>query len=186
MYEVELKFPLADPRDVLSRLTEWGASSGDAVEQYDLYFRHPARDFVQTDEALRLRTVGSANCVTYKGPVVDDRTKTRREIEVPLAEGSASAERFVEILVALGFESVRSVRKRRTVRRLNWRNREFEIALDEVADLGTFLEIETLADDASRSAARDAILAVAKRLGMSNPERTSYLGLLLAKDRQNS
>jgi len=61
MYEVELKFPLADPQPVVARLLEWGAQRSDAIEQTDLYFRHPSRDFEQTDEALRLRSSGSAN-----------------------------------------------------------------------------------------------------------------------------
>ena len=51
MYEVELKFPLADLKPVLARLLECGAVPHEAVEQSDVYFRHPQRDFGQTDEA---------------------------------------------------------------------------------------------------------------------------------------
>jgi adenylate cyclase class 2 len=183
MYEVELKFPLADPGPALSRLVEWGAESGGTIEQCDVYFRHPQRDFGQTDEALRVRSAGEFNCVTYKGPVLDSLTKTRREIEVPLAEGAEAATRFSEILVQLGFLPVRSVQKKRSLWHLVWQDRQFEIAVDDVADLGPFLEIETQSDDAGRVAAGQAILALAAALNLPQPERTSYLGMLLARDR---
>lgn len=186
MYEVELKFPLADPQPVVARLMEWGAQRSDAIEQADLYFRHPSRDFEQTDEALRLRSSGAANRVTYKGPIIDSRTKMRREIEVPVGEGAEAARQFGEILEALGFHPVRRVAKRRTIWQLRRENREFEFAFDDVADLGSFLEIEALADEAGRNAARDAILALAAELGLTQSIRESYLALLLQRDRRIS
>jgi adenylate cyclase, class 2 len=182
MYEVELKFPLPHSQPVVDRLAAWGALPQPAVEQCDVYFRHPVRDFAVTDEAFRVRLAGEKNCVTYKGPVVDSQTKTRREIEVPLADGAEANRQFTEILVSLGFQPVRSVHKRRAPWRLVWQSRDFEIALDDVVDLGTFVEIETQAIEADRTAARDAILALATRLELSQPERKSYLALLLERD----
>jgi adenylate cyclase class 2 len=181
MYEVELKFPLPDPVPVVRKLLHWGARQEAAVDQCDVYYRHPVRDFEQTDEALRVRSVGTEHRVTYKGPVVDSRTKTRREIEVPFGAPDAGA-RFGEILVALGFQPVRAVRKRRTTYHLDRDGRALEIAVDNVAGLGDFLEIEALAEESEKDGARDAILAVAAELGLANAERKSYLALLLARD----
>ncbi len=177
-YEVELKFPLADSRDVLARLARLGAIAASPVEQVDRYFNHPARDFGETDEAFRIRSVGEDNCVTYKGPRVDSATKTRREIEVSFADGPDAASRMAEVWQSLGFRFVSDVRKTRTPLTLDWRQRVFELALDEVPPLGTFLEIELLADEAGRDAAREAILALAGELGLKNSERRSYLELL--------
>lgn len=182
MYEVELKFRLIDPRPVIDQLVKWGAAQRAPVEQRDVYFRHPQRDFAQTDEALRVRSVGEEHLVTYKGPVIDSRTKTRREIEVALANGTETDRTFSEILQCLGFEPVRCVKKLRTVWALTQGSREFEIALDDVTDLGTFLEIETLAGESERAEARDAILALAGALKQSSPEPKSYLALLLNRD----
>jgi adenylate cyclase class 2 len=179
-YEVELKFPLADPGDVLARLADLGAVAAPPVEQVDRYFNHPARDFGVTDEAFRIRSVGETNCVTYKGPRLDASTKTRREIEVPFANGPDAAGQMAAICLSLGFRFVRDVRKTRTPLSLDWHQRVYEVAFDEVPPLGTFLEIELLADDAGREAAREAILALARELGLTNPERRSYLELLLA------
>ena len=178
-YEVELKFPLADPSDVLARLASLGAVSASPVEQVDRYFNHPARDFGDTDEAFRIRSVGEANCVTYKGPIIDATTKTRREIEVTFANGSDAANQMAEVWQSLGFRFVREVRKTRTPLTLDWHQRVYELALDKVPPLGTFLEIELLSDEAGRDVARDAILALARELNLTNSERRSYLELLL-------
>src|SRR5438105_10274042 len=112
MYEVELKFPLADSDAVVARLAAFGTKPGPVLEQCDQYFNHPSRDFERTDEAVRIRTTGQRHVVTYKGPLVDSRTKTRREVEVALA-GNDAGDRFAEILQLLGFRPVRAVRKRR-------------------------------------------------------------------------
>ena len=178
-YEVELKFPLANPSDVLTRLARLGVVAALPIEQIDRYFNHPARDFGETDEAFRIRSVGEANCVTYKGPRVDSATKTRREIEVSFANGPESASQMAEVWQSLGFRFVREVRKTRTPLTLDWQQRTYELALDEVPPLGTFLEIELLTDEAGRDSARDAILALAGELNLSNSERRSYLELLL-------
>ena len=178
-YEVELKFPLADPSDALARLARLGVVAASPIEQVDRYFNHPARDFGETDEAFRIRSVGAANCVTYKGPRVDSATKTRREIEVSFADGPEAASQMAEVWQSLGFRFVREVRKSRTPLTLDWHQRVYELALDDVPPLGTFLEIELLADEAGRDAARDAILALARELNLTNSERRSYLELLL-------
>ena len=181
MYEVELKFPLPDANAVIRRLAALGAEPHAPLEQCDLYFNHPDRDFEATDEALRIRSVGDRHLVTYKGPVVDANTKTRREIEV-LFEGTDAAEKFGEILKLLGFRPVREVRKRRQPYVCTWQDRRFEITVDEVAGLGQFVEIETQADEAGRAAAVEAILAFASPFQLGSPEKRSYLCLLLERD----
>ncbi|HUG89298.1 MAG TPA: CYTH domain-containing protein, partial [Planctomycetaceae bacterium] len=57
VYEVELKFPLSDSERVQAELGRLGARPNESVEQIDRYFNHPARDFGETDEALRIRQV---------------------------------------------------------------------------------------------------------------------------------
>jgi len=180
MYEVELKFPLADPQSFRRRLAACGARPGATIVQSDLYFNHPVRDFGQTDEAFRVRVSDGRGFVTYKGPLVDTQTKTRREIEVALG-GDDAVNKFAEILKRLGFRPVREVKKRREKHHLSWQGRDYEVALDDVADLGVFAEFETIADEAGRRAATDAILALVSQFQLPSPERKSYLALLLAK-----
>ncbi len=182
-YEVELKFPLADSAPILSKLDALGATRLSAIEQNDRYFAHPVRDFAKTDEALRIRSCGNSNVVTYKGPIVDDQTKTRQEIEIPFADGADSANQFAEMLTILGFHEVRTVSKERSPFHLEWENQRVEVSLDDVHGLpGSFIEIELLADESTRDAARDSILRLAEHLGLKDSERKSYLRLLLDAD----
>jgi len=182
VYEVELKFRVADTAAVERRLADLGPPFAAAEEQVDRYFAHPARDFAATDEALRLRRVGDHVAVTWKGPRLDATTKTRREIELPvgLADGVEVIARWTELLEALGFRRVREVAKRRRIAVVRRDGREIEVALDHVAGLGDFLEIEMRSAEEGLDAARRHIEALARELGCGTPERRSYLELLLA------
>lgn len=178
-YEVEQKHVTEDLAAKRRALEELDARFSEPVVQVDRYFAHPARDFARTDEALRVRSVGPRNFVTYKGPKVDETTKTRREIELPLAEGDQGRDGFSELLVALGFEPVAEVRKKRTTAELVWRDLSVEAALDEVEGLGAFVELEIEAEEDALNQARDAIASLAERLKLGPGERRSYLELLL-------
>ncbi|MHB0956404.1 MAG: class IV adenylate cyclase [Pirellulaceae bacterium] len=180
LYEVENKFPVPDLAIVEQRLGTYGVRFGEAVEQIDHYFAHPARDFVQTDEALRLRQIGDRNFVTYKGPKIDQATKTRQELELPLAVGQDLVVRYVQLLRALGFRSVAEVRKLRRSGSFLWQQWQVEATLDEVAGLGRFVELEIQVDADRLAAAQAGLLALAAELGLNQVERRSYLQMLLA------
>ncbi|HID75425.1 MAG TPA: class IV adenylate cyclase [Planctomycetaceae bacterium] len=180
-YEVEQKFPVADLELVRARLEGMGTRLSEPREEVDVYYRHPARDFSQTDEALRLRRVGADNSLTYKGPKIDAVTKTRREIELPLGPGEASAAAGAAMLEALGFTPVAEVRKRRRRGFVQWEGRRIQATLDEVVEVGTFVELELVAEAEDVPAARAAIASLAAELGFSRSQRKSYLELLLQR-----
>lgn len=193
MYEVEQKFPVADPAVVESRLIELAARFREPVDQLDRYFAHPCRDFVRTDEALRLRRVGDEVAVTWKGPRIDSAAKTRRELELGLAAvpplpggprgGQATLDRWTELLEALGFRPVRDVAKRRRPARVLWQGTEVEVAIDTVAGLGEFVELELLAASNEVPLATACIASLAHELGCERQERRSYLELVIAAGR---
>ncbi|MCC9605371.1 class IV adenylate cyclase [Blastopirellula sp. JC732] len=178
-FEVELKFPVDDLRRVEAALAGLGAEIDIPVKQSDFYYGHPSRDFAQTDEALRIRKVGSKNIITYKGPKIDATTKTRREIEVPLVSGSEGAANIIKMLESLGFSQVAEVTKNRRKANLNFADQQVEVALDEVKGLGEFVELEISTDEAGVDAARTVINQLAEKLGLSGSERRSYLELIL-------
>lgn len=179
--EVEQKFKVASLAAVREQLLALGAEFGEPLDQADTYFAHPARDFVQTDEALRLRRVGEQTWITYKGPKLDLATKTRRELELPLPAGSDVFERHSELLAALGFRPVATVHKRREPAHLVRETLAVEVALDTVAGVGDFVELEVSASESQRKIAQSAIASLAKQLGLSDTERRSYLELLLGR-----
>lgn len=178
-FEVELKFRLAEPRQLLEKLDALHAERGVPVEHRDCYYRHPSRDFATTDEAFRLRRIGACNRLTYKGPVIDSRAKVREEIEIEFASGTEALTNMQRMLESLGFSAVREVVKTRVAYHLDWEDRPLELAYDQVQELGTFLEIETIAEESDREQARDVILRLAEHLGLENQERRSYLSMLL-------
>lgn len=184
VFEVELKFAVTDPDELRSRLEQLGARWDSPVFQCDQYFAHPARDFATTDEALRLRSVGDEHILTYKGPVLDKLTKTRQELETPLATGPDAVRTCHETLVLLGFRPVRRVEKWRRSATLVWQETSITCAWDEVPPLGVFVEFEIVTDDAGRTAAANTILALAASLGLTQSERRSYLKMLIERDQQ--
>jgi adenylate cyclase class 2 len=180
MLEVEMKFPVEDLSALERRLADSGAVEEETLDEADHYFNAPDRDFARTDEALRLRRIGASNFVTYKGPKLDAQTKTRTEVEVPLATGEATAEAFTRLLVHLGYRPVAVVRKRRRTFRLKRNGFELEIALDNVEKVGQYAELEIQAPEERLRDARNVLLEMAAALGLTKSERRSYLELLLS------
>jgi len=191
MYEVELKVR-ADHEELRALLAETDASERETVTQRDTYYDAPHRDFALTDEALRIRRETTASdasvqtVLTYKGPLVDESSKTREEVETPLA----SVEAVESILTALGFEPAATVEKERVRFDLD----EFTVTLDSIEELGQFLEVETTVEapeppsestdadppEAVREArARAFDILESLELDPDRQIRTSYLGLLL-------
>jgi adenylate cyclase class 2 len=180
MLEIEQKFRNADFAYLERRLAEWSAALGDAHEEADHYFNAPDRDFAQTDEAFRLRRVGSSNCLTYKGPKQRADVKVRTELEVTLQPGDGAAADMTRLLTHLGYRPVAVVRKRRRQAPLHRDGFAFTVCLDDVEGLGRFAELEVLAPEDRRTDAERAVAALAAELGLSEVERRSYLGLVLA------
>ncbi len=180
-YEVEQKFPVDDLASLEARLSELGVAVSEPRGEVDRYYAHPARDFAATDEALRIRRVGQSYRITYKGPKVDTTTKTRREIELPLASGEQTAAGWHSLLEALGFTPVAEVRKSRRKATIPWQGREVQASLDDVEQIGKFIELELAAVDEDVEAAKACIASLAKKLALSGSQRRSYLELLLER-----
>lgn len=168
-FEVKARVPPAALEALQARLGE-----PVSVEAHrDAYYAHPARDFAKTDEALRLRSVGNSTELTYKGPKLDLETKTRREVTATVPDPQA----MEAILGALGFSLVAEVRK---VRR-TYHYAGFDVALDELAGLGSFVELERrLPDGSETETARREAFAVLEAFGIRETLRTSYLEMVLA------
>jgi adenylate cyclase class 2 len=180
-FEVEQKHRVPDVRALDERLAERGAEVGPPVGQADHYYAHPCRDFAQTDEALRIRTVGDRSFVTYKGPKLDTTTKMRRELELPLDSSDENGSKFAELLRSLGFRLVAVVHKRRRSFQIDVAGRQVEGALDEVDGLGTFVELELMAGESGLDEAQRVISTLASELQLGPSERRSYLEIMLEK-----
>ncbi len=176
MYEVEVKFR-ADHTAVRPRMEARGRHV-DTVLQRDTYYDAPHRSFAETDEALRVRREehenGAATLLTYKGPLVDEVSKSREEAETAIGDPEALA----TALERLGFEPAATVEKRRERYTVDG----YTVVLDEVTDVGQFVEIERESEDLE--AARNGAFELARELGFDPKDgiRESYLGMVLDED----
>ncbi len=182
MYEVEAKYRL--PEDLYSRV-ERSVQEGKwkllyEVEEHDVYFAHPCRNFAETDEALRIRVEkmgdSSRTVLTYKGPRVGIESKTREEINVEVDD----PEKCTRVLERLGFRRVIEIVKKRKV----FSRDNLTLTLDDVKDLGKFVEIEciTSSQDLVEECVK-SIKKVAEELGLDDSlyERKTYLELILER-----
>ncbi len=174
MIEVEVKAKVDDLKKFEAMLKSIGAQFMKKVEDVDLYFNAPHRDFMETDEALRIRRRDGEISVTYKGPKFDLKSKSREEVNL-LINDAFTAEKLFELL---GFRKAGIVKKTRLIYKLS----DVEVSLDEVEGLGSFIEIETEAVDKKETIKkRDELLEILKSLEIEESafERRSYLELLL-------
>lgn len=117
--------------------------------------------------------------LTYKGPLVDDASKTREEVET----GVDDAESTDAVLRAVGFEPAAEVEKERE----RFVVGGYVVALDVVHSLGEFVEVEARAeggtgdDGPGIDALRDGAFDLCRQLGLDPDDslRRSYLALLL-------
>lgn len=183
MIEVELKFPLADRNTLLTALDRVHPGlSFQQRQETDEYFQHPCRDFKVTDEALRIRLSGGVVELTWKGPKLDSRTKSRKELELTVNELAETSDlrhkRLREILLVLGFSSAGLVHKTRHTAQLLFHQRLVQVSIDNVEDLGLFVELEIICDPSERAGATELLLQLAEQLELKHTERRSYIALL--------
>jgi adenylate cyclase class 2 len=170
--EVEAKAYLEDSEKVMKELIDLGAREIYFTVQRDTYYHHPSRDFGVTDEALRIREEQGRAFITYKGPKLDDLTKSREELEVPLVDPRPLG----MLLLRLGFEPLAVVEKRRR----GFLHNALEVTIDEVRGLGLFLEVEAKeCEDLEEG--RERVLGLLENLSLDRLERRSYLELLLER-----
>ena len=190
-YEVEMKFPhpnLAAFEEYLLKLQP--QEIGPAILETDSYFDRPgvpARDdqgamgeLRGKDEWLRIRQWGTGSQVlTYKGPLVDEETKTRVEIQSPIESGR-------ELLRYLGFMEILQVKKYRRRAHFVHDDLHVNVLLDDVWSLGSFVELEIPdVPAAQKDNAVEALKSVAEKLQLHDPENSGYAILLLEQMEQS-
>jgi len=175
-----MKFPVGDFGEIRIRLDQIGARLYETRGEEDHYYSAPDRDYLHTDEYLRVRCVGSKTLLTYKGPKHDAETKTRTEVEVQIAGDREASQQVMSLLERLRYRTLTAVNKSRTVYIIEYDGFPIEVCLDEVSTLGTYVELEIKADFNEIDKARSAIRSLASMLDLGPGERRSYLELLLA------
>ena len=187
MIEVEVKVAVKNRLQIENSLWQLGFVKGDLLQESDYYFDSKFNKLRERDMALRIRSCenltsnAAEHFITFKGPKMDHVSMTRKELEMKIE----SAETGIEILCALGYEPVLPVRKFRQHLTMG----EITACLDQVDDLGDFLELEIIVQQESeREPALNKIIALLHELGYAPDEiiRTSYLSMLQGGKRGRS
>ncbi|MHA1268801.1 MAG: class IV adenylate cyclase [Candidatus Helarchaeota archaeon] len=174
MIEVEIKVPIDDKSTIVEKLKKIGFNYKKVVRQEDVYFQHPERNFVKTDEALRVRESLEGTFLNYKGPKLDSETKTREEIEIYFEDNG----NLIRIFEKLGFQKVFIVKKSREIFEKN----EIKASIDNVEGLGLFMELEIICEDRKElDIYREKLFSILRQINISKNKiiRKSYLELLL-------
>jgi adenylate cyclase class 2 len=170
MLEIEIKAKIDDPVILEKKVKESGAVYEKRESHVDIYFNHPSRNFAETDEAFRVRRVDGNTRVTYKGPKLGGAVKSRVERETSVGDFDV----IRDIITMLGFRESGRVVKTRVVYSLG----DAEICFDDVDGLGSFIEIEMTGTD--REFLEEAVETLARKFGVSEYEKRSYLEMVLA------
>lgn len=145
MQEVEIKAKLENEEAILAKLTELGVTfSASAAQDDTIYVKETGslEIFLSNSLFLRLRVVdGMRTIFTAKyhenRDAANDTYATEYEVDV------SSRDMMEQILMLQGYkEAVRVQKTRRTAVYNGW-----EICLDEVDGLGSFIEVEHMAED---------------------------------------
>ncbi len=174
MLEIEMKVRVSSLDPVRRQLIRLHARPIGRVHEHDVYYNAPHRDFGVTDEAVRVRYTDDHAVITYKGAKIEaSGLKAREELNTAVESGEV----FEAILDRLGFTRTAEVNKWRE----NYQIGNTSISLDSVEELGTFVEIEVMADGADNMA-YEKITTLSKEIGVQGePILASYLELLMSK-----
>jgi adenylate cyclase, class 2 len=181
--EVERKYSIADGDLLRTRLKEAGATPGGHARQIDTYYNAPHRDFLAADvvsEWLRIREEDGVSSLNLKRwlPLGAAEQTHCDEFETTVADGQAVR----HLLAALDFPHLVTVDKTRETWTLN---NTVEVAIDTVADLGTFVEFEYAGPATNlEDALLDLTHAIdALDLDLGERDRRGYPYLLLDRQR---
>ncbi len=172
MIEVEFKFK-AEHSSVEQLLIEIGAEFIKDEYNLDQYYNHPAKNYIETDEVLRLRKLNDEFEITYKGPKINAQSKSRVEQNITIQ----NYEEFELLFDNLGFVKSGYVEKKR--RKYNYD--DITITLDNVKGLGEYAEFEIdIEDEYKMEVAIKKIKKLITRLGLDVEDQimNSYLYLL--------
>ena len=182
-YEIEIKLPVKNPDDIKEQLRSRGFQEKAIIRECDMYYNSLYHDVKKLGEALRIRkskdlSTGKIQAqINFKGKKLDRISMSRQEYETLIEDPDA----MEKILIALGFEPAAGVQKTRCY--MEYGN--MTACLDQVDNLGNFLELEMIA---SRKSMREQYLQTMEtfinELGFSMEDtvNTSYLSMLAGEN----
>ena len=171
LLEIERKRQLTgNTEELINRLQNLSFELQSSHREIDTYYSRPDVDFMQTVERLRIRQRDGFAEVTYK-PVTTTATHTKNDViikpetNLPIQPGDTAIAK--QLLADLGMLQLVEVSKYRQ----SFQSSDFPqatVAIDEIKDAGTFVEVEVLSDDETGALA--IISDIEAKLGLESAE----------------
>lgn len=174
MKEIEVKVKVDNFDELLKKLNDMGCIFTDPAVQEDTIFINYDRPFIEftnKDPFLRIRKSKGEIICTFK--LGEEMNAVEREFTVD------KEDQLHDTLVFLGFRP--EVKVRKTRRKTKYK--DYEICLDEVDNLGYFIELEKITvEDATT--VQDEMMKFLKELGVNSKDRVmnGYDTLIWLKD----
>ena len=163
MREIEIKLRVKNLEDIEKRVKEKGYILSDPISQHDVIYslggsKSEFQSAQEGDIIIRMR---------YQEDNAELNLKKQRSNEMDNLEYETEVkdpEAMRQILAILGYQPAVEVKKIRRKGKLG----EYEICLDEVEKLGSFVELEKLTyDDADPEAVREELFKTLESLGLA-------------------
>ncbi len=174
--EIEVKAKVSNIPALVEKLIEAGAILGETISQDDMAYvnylgERSYLDFNTDDIFLRIRQSKGKTIFTLKKG--EEMNSIEREVEV------SDFEQLKDMLEILGFKEavrVKKVRQKGTYK-------DFEICLDQVEGLGSFIEVEKITDEDSNKV-QDEMFEFLLALGIKRDDRVmnGYDTLMVMKN----
>jgi len=159
--EVEVKARVKDLAALKAKLESMGAKFGRTAQQRDSYFK--PKGFDKKPEGpgswiVRIREDGSKRTLTLKA--LTEVLGAWKEYET----GIDNSEQACKLLETMGLTNTFTLNKIRIYGKLG----EFEVLLDDVKELGKYLEVALESDEKDKS--REKILKLMKGIGVNEKD----------------
>lgn len=164
MKEVEVKARVLNFQELKSKLTDLGCVFSEPLIQKDKIYLHNSINFPDIKKGtviLRIRNSNGKYILTLKKQLENELDSIERETVIE------SPQETEDILKYMDFHEVVNVNKKRVKCKYN----NLEICLDEVAGLGSFVEVEKLTLEEDSLKIQEELFIFLESLGINREAR---------------
>lgn len=151
---------------MLHTLTALGCVLSSPITQEDSVFtpRGSSHPVPSGTNVLRIRKQNDKYILTLKQPQINELDCIEKEVEIK------NPEIYIDMFKLLGFEAFSHVKKTRQTCTYNG----YDICLDEVEDLGTFIEVEKITDGNNSEKVQEELFTFLESLGIKKEDQVIH------------
>ena len=181
--EIEKKYYIknATIKNLSQIIRKSGAEYVGDSSQCDIYFNVPGRNSLISKECLRIRASGAKKEITYKPPTKESNMNNgffaKKEVNLPIRD----IETAKTLLLDIGCTVLAEVKKTRKRYKLD----KFKIFIDNVQNIGLFIEIEIMDISDNIQKGIKEIDELMKRLNINNyiVENKPYRDIVIEREK---